>query len=385
MRNMTIRKLLLPLVAMGFAASILQAQTVKTITVSNEASYTDHISLGEDSRDMDVMVKFIFDEQKNVLTVSALSYRHLFVFRDAARYPTVVRHNCLIPDKMPYVVEADPGSKFKLSKPLLKAIPKPKKKYIFKRWLECDGLQPVPMEYKMANDYIEQTFDILQKRSVISVTLRDLYILDQPGKPGIYEVARGRDLNTRYQIRILRNPCLGMEEDIATAAGALAEVKAAFENFRKNYAGGSVASDEAMKTFNDTKVLLLTQFPAKTNTSPCPDLQAANDKYNHYVDSISALSCKVNVIGAEGLIEDESKPLDVKLVYTQARQLDKAVSKWLTSKDDLEKEDLVSQCRDIIKDMSSMIQHHPATTAEEQKAVKTYYQAEQYFKKTCGK
>ena len=47
----------------------LQAQTVRTIQVAQGASYTDHISLKEDSKDMDLMVKFVFDEGNNTLTV----------------------------------------------------------------------------------------------------------------------------------------------------------------------------------------------------------------------------------------------------------------------------------------------------------------------------
>ena len=39
-----------------------QAQIVKTITVAQGKSYTDHISLKPDSKDMDLMVKFVFSE-----------------------------------------------------------------------------------------------------------------------------------------------------------------------------------------------------------------------------------------------------------------------------------------------------------------------------------
>ena len=81
--------------------------------------------------------------------------------------------------------------------------------------------------------------------------------------------------------------------------------------------------------------------------------------------------------------EEAGKGLDTKTIYSQARQLDKAVSRYLVSKDDLERQDLVDQCREIVEDVGAMIQRHPPVTAEEQKAVKMYRQAEAYFKKTC--
>ena len=80
MSSTIIRRCLLLLAASALAAFPMRAQTVKVISVSNDASFTDHISLAEDSRDMDIMVKFVFDEQHNRLTVSVLSYRSLFVF-----------------------------------------------------------------------------------------------------------------------------------------------------------------------------------------------------------------------------------------------------------------------------------------------------------------
>ena len=377
-----IYRLLLPLLFL--AAVPLRAQTVKAVAVSSQASYTDHISLSEDSRDMDIMVKFVFDEPKNVLTVSVLSYRSLFVFREAARYKTVVRHNRLRPDRLPYVAEADHGVRFKLSRALRKAIPRPRNEYVFKRWIEYDGLQPVPTDYKMVNDYIEQSFDIVQKRNTVGIVIRDIYLLEPDGKN--YELLRGRDLNAQYVVRILRSPCFGQEEEIAAATQLAADAKQAWEGFHKTYGSGEVGSKEALATFEQTRQLLLTQFPPRQSTSQCPDVLDALGQYKQYVDSIGALTCTVKAPEAGGVDElGNSKTADSKLLYSQARQLDKAVARWLVSKDELEKADLVKQCRDIIQDMNAYLQGHPAVDAEQQKAVRVYRQAESYFKKTCGK
>ena len=44
--------------------AVVSAETVKDITVSGKEPFTDHLSLASDSKDMDVMVKFVFDEAK---------------------------------------------------------------------------------------------------------------------------------------------------------------------------------------------------------------------------------------------------------------------------------------------------------------------------------
>lgn len=383
MEKMMIRRLLLTTAAACLAAT-LAAQTVKTITVSNEASYTDHVSLAEDSRDMDVMIKFVFDEQKNTLTVSVLSYRSLFVFREAARYSSVVKCHRLHPDLLPYLADADPGSRFKLSRSLRRSLPESRGSYVFKRWIEYEGLQPVPMDYKMVNDYIEQSFDILQKRNNVSVTLRDLYLLERKGSnPGAYELLEGRDLNTKYQVEIKRNPCFGMEEEIATAQAVLGEIQAAFAPFKKNYGGGTVSSEEALKIFGETRRVLLTQFPVRKNASACPDVQRLTERYNQYVDSIGTMSCKVRP-ESDGLAADAGKELDTKMIYYQARQLDNAVARWLVSKDDFERRDLLAQCEEIVRDVSAMIANRRGATAEEQRAIRVFNQAERYYRKTCN-
>ena len=374
--------MLLTLAALCLSVAMATAQTVRTIAVSNEKSYTDHVSLAQDSRDMDVMIKFVFDEPNNTLTVSLLSYRRLFVFREASRYKTVVRCGRIRPERLPYIVEAEEGIRFPLSRHLRRNIPGPKCKYIFSRWIEYEGLQPVLSDYKMVNEYIEQTFDIQGQRTAVSVTLGDLYLLDaKEKKSGTYVLSAGRDLNLKYQIAIVRNPCLGLEEQVQAARQSLAQVKKAYQGFQKNYASGEVSTQEALKTFQDTRSALQVQYVAMDDSVACPDLKAAIQQYNAYVDSIGLVKCVFSA--PEEAVWDDGKPLDTKLVYTQTRQLDKAVARWLVSQDDLERKDLVSQCQDIIQDVSAMIRQHRITTAEERKAVQAYQQAEQYFKKTC--
>ena len=137
---------------------------------------------------------------------------------------------------------------------------------------------------------------------------------------------------------------------------------------------------DALKTYKETKDVLLTQFSAKQGQSPCPLLQKATDQYNHYVDSIANHFCRIEAPEEPG----EVKTLDIKMIYAQARQIDKSVARYLVSKDELERYDLVTQCNEIIKDISGILSRYPyVMSVEEENAVRVYRQAEQYFKKTC--
>ena len=156
----------------------LKAQTVKQIEVAGNAPYVDHISLIPGTTDMDLLVKISFNESSNKLTVNLISYRKLFVFQDNVRYSHAVRFRKLRPNRLPYVVESDEKARYKMMKPLRKSI-KPKRKHIFKQWIEYEGLQPQPTEYKMVNDYIEQTFDILHEVADVSITLRDILVMSE--------------------------------------------------------------------------------------------------------------------------------------------------------------------------------------------------------------
>ena len=64
-------------------------------------------------------------------------------------------------------------------KALRKSI-KPERKHIFSRWIEYEGLQPQPTDYKMVNDYIEQSFDILRQETNVSIMLRDILVMSEP-------------------------------------------------------------------------------------------------------------------------------------------------------------------------------------------------------------
>lgn len=367
------------------AFSVSKAQQVRDIVVYFDKSYTDHIALSSDSRDMDLMVKFIFDEEENQLTVSLISYRYLFVFRQDVRYANVIHNNRLEPEDLPYIVEFPEKCRFILSKNFRNSIPKPHKDYIFTKWIEYRGLQPIAMKYKMINDYIEQTFDVTNYGKNVTVTLGDVYVLDKtPSKkfPDDYTFVAGKNLNIEYRITIIRNPCFGLDSETELANNSLEAISKAYRNFNGAYKSGEVETEEALKNFNEMKEVLTTQFQPKHSDTPCPDLKEVWDKYDMYVDSIKSVNCNLKV--KEG-IQNGFSNFDPTEISVLARQIDRNISRWLMSKDNVERQDLVKECEDIISEVNGMIGKSSGNTPEQKKAVSLFRQAEAYFRTTCGK
>ena len=360
------------------------AQTVKNIAVSGDNAYTDHISLEGDVTDKDIMVKFVFDEAANQLTVSLISHRMIFVFREDVRFKPLFKGRKLRPEQLPYVVTYDPSDKYTISKLFKSTVPKPRKKYVFHRWIDYEGLQPAPQEYAMVNDYISQTFDILKNRNSVVVRLRDVMLMNDISKhldKKRYEIPFGRDLYTEYNVTIRRNPCFGREDDIASAQAALDGARKSYSNIRRRFASGTVSSEDALNAFQDLKDLLLKQYPRKIVNSPCPDVQQAWDTYNLYADSISGLKCRLAPASTGPSILREG--ISARLLLTRARQIDTAVARWLLSADPVERRDIVIRMEDLIKNVNSDITTKGVYTNEQRQALSVFREAERYFKKNC--
>jgi hypothetical protein len=367
----------------------LSAQTVRNITVSQDTAYTDHISLEVDSRDKDVMVKFVFDEAANTLTVNLISYRTMFVFREDVRFKPTIKGRTLRPDQLPYVVTFDPSEKYTISKLFKSTVPRPRKKYVFKRWVDYEGLQPAPQEYAMVNDYVSQTFDILGKRNQVKVTLRDIMLMDDiskhPNKKR-YEISYGRDMFREYNIQILRNPCFGLDEDMAAAKKAEEAVKNAYASIKGKFGKGEVGSQEILASFKDMQAMLLTQYPAKELKSDCPDFQSVWDSYNTYVDSIASMRCVIAATSVNGGITVGQEGVSAKLLHNRARQIDAMVTRWLISNDPIERRDIVKQCDSIIQGVKDLLTRQGGVrTSEQQRALEVFREAEQYYRLKCRK
>ena len=380
---MNIKKIILMMAGCLMALG-LHAQTVRTVTVAQGQSYTDHLSLKVDSKDMDMMVKFVFDEDANQLSVSLISYRTIFVFWDRVRLKPLVKGRTIRPDQLPYVVTYDPKDKYKITKLFKSTVPKPRKTFYFQRWMDYDGLQPVPQEYNMVNDYITQTFDILNKRNLVTFSLHDIFLMDKTEKKkyNLYEIPFGRDVNIEYQVTIQRNPCLEFGDEIASSQKALEGLTTSFKTLKKNYGGGKALSQEALKAFEDLKKNLLEQYPPKTDSTPCPDLTSVWETYNQYVDSVKSIHCVLaqddNSGGELGIPTDNGK-----VILMKARQLDRTVSRWLVSKDANERRDLIRAGQGLIDEVNGIIGNRQGSNQAQRQAISMFRAAERYFNNTC--
>ncbi|MBO7419397.1 MAG: hypothetical protein J6U14_10770 [Bacteroidaceae bacterium] len=363
----------------------IAAQTVKTITVSHQTPYTDHLTLSKDARDKDLMVKFIFDEGANTLTVSLISYRSLFVFWDQVRYKPAVWNGKLRPGLLPYVTEGNPDTKIRLSRKFKRSIPLPRKNHVFNRWIYVDGMQPVPMPYKLVNDIIEQKFDIVGKREMVKVTLRDVLLMDQIptrlGKPEKYEISFSTDLNLQYQVLISRDPCFGMDEEIAAAQNAVASVEKASVAIKNRFGNGVAASKELLDVFEEMKSLFLQQFAPHEGTSTCPNVNQAWEEYNKHVSSIASLECRLGGIDSDGVVVGDG--VSARLLLVKARQIDGYVSRWLLTKDVIERRDIIAKCEGVIGEVNELVSLQGIKTDEQRRALNVFREAQQYYKTNC--
>ena len=363
----------------------ISAQTVKNITVSQEQPYTDHISLEGDVTDKDIMVKFVFDEAANQLTVSLISHRMIFVFREDVRFKPLIKGRKIRPDMLPYVVTYDPNDQYRISKLFKSTVPKPFKQYVFHRWIDYEGLQPAPQEYRMVNDYISQTFDILKKRNSVVVRLRDVMLMNDVSKhldKRRFEIPFGRDLYTEYLVDIQRNPCFGMDEDIVSAKTALEGVRKSYNSLRRRFGNGVVDSQESLTAFENLKDQLAEQYPRKEIQSLCPEIQQMLETYNAYTDSISQIKCKyvpsnVGKIASDGL--------NARMLLTKARQIDAAVSRYLLSTDPIERRDIILQTENTIKTVHETINGQRVYTNDQRQALQVFREAERYFRNNCNR
>lgn len=368
---------------------ILRAQTTKIITLSSETSYTEQLSLKNDDKDMDITVILDFNEEKNTLTVSINASKMIFVFWDDTPYKTTVHHRWLRPEKLTYVVSTHPQDRFRFVKEPRHKYFRPHKNYIFKTWAKAEGMQPVETEKKMVNEYLEQVYNINAKDTVVSIRLRDILLMTEGPQKGMrhdYNFIYGKDLNTKYQITLKRNPCFGQEEEIKIAQNNLDNIRKSYTIFHKKYGRGMVTSQEELNAFNDLRETLLAKYTKENSPSTCPDIQQARNHYNELIDSIQTITVTLQASATDALEViggAEGYAINARSILANARLLDNTISQWLITRDDAERSDLDEQCSNIIKDTNVMIGNSSGHTPEEQNAIILFRKAVNYYKKTC--
>ncbi len=357
------------------------AQMAKTAFVTGKEPFTDNIEMSKDLKDTDLIVKFIFNEGANTLTVRLISYRGLFVFRDDVRYGQVVSWLHLRPEKFPYPVKSEKKNEYYVTDRIRQSIKGTLGKQLFHRWVQYEGLQPVPCEYNMVNDVIEQTFDIQQKRSVVQITLRDIFLMDPGKQEGKYSIVYWKDLNLHYDVAIIRDACFGKEQEISAAKLSYDGIRAAYDSLKVRYGSGIVQTRESLAIFNEIKAGLTGQYPKKSTDSDCDCIYTTVDAYNMYVDSIARMEVKMPAAAKAVVV----RGISPQSLLSKAQKLDINVSRWLASGNAKEKRDIERECVRLINAGNSEIDSKGVYTAEQKDAKAAFKRAEAYFNKTCGR
>lgn len=360
------------------------AQVSVPVEVKDSIPTSACISLEKGSTDMDVIVKFLFNEQKNTLTVSLVSYRELFVFNDHVRYSKVFSRGKLKPGKLPYKVDVPEKGRFRATssyrKSIRRATGKCHRKYEFSNWMKAAGMKPVEKDYALVNDCIEQTFDIAQKNTSVSLYVGDISVMDPCRKEGRFKLIKNKNVNRHFEISIKRNPCFGRQEEIAAALESLNGIKAAYDSLKMVCGNGVASSEHVFNSFNIMKGNVIDRFPKKEGKDVCPLINDSSDKYNAYLDSVASMKCLL-----PDTLKQQTKGIDVEMMLLRARKLDSAVGKWLNCKDAVERRDLEKKCMELIEEAREEAFSKGVYTKEQHDACNVMHRAEIYYHTTCKK
>jgi len=363
------------------AVSVLHAQTVKPVTLSDKTPFADELTIPQkDGGEVKVTASLQFDEQSNTVSVTLKSERKLFVFWENIAYRKAFRYKRLRTELLSYNMTGNTADCFHRIPWFYKALPKPhRKRHIFHSWVEAQGLRAAAAPKQIVNDSLCLTFAVLDTADAFSIRLRDILFIDEAKQKGVaryYAITYGADINTEYQITLHRNPCFGLDARIASMQNARDAIVRSYEAFKSIYNNGIVKSEEGEKLFHELQDALQVQFPVNQDSSACPTLQEVTTEYNQYIDSVKAISVTLQ-------LPEEERSLNFKIILANSRNIDNNVTRWLSSKDKYERDDLAEQCRSIISDTKEMIEVNAPRTQEEKDAVEVFKKAEQYFNRTC--
>ena len=364
--------------------SVLPAQTVKNVSLSHNTPYADNLTLTNSKGDVNVTATLLFNEEDNTVSISLQSERMLFVFWQDIRYRKAFPGRRLRAERLVYSMTGNTSDSFRRCRRFAKDLPRPKGRHLFRTWATAEGLQPADGERRIVNDSVGQIFSLPDKRTDVTIRLRDLLLLNEAKQQGVshtYDLSFAGDINTEYRITLQRAPCLKMEPLITHTGNVLTAAKRSYHALEQAYPKHTVPREEDITMFNELKQAMRIIFPADTDSCACQRLMALRAQYNEYADSIAAFDVTLDI--PIDPLTQKAQRLDSKLVFYNARQLDANVSRWLASNDQVERSDLFKQNRSIIADTNTLIKSCSAESKEEKEAVALFREAEQYFYKSC--
>lgn len=354
------------------------AQQSVTVDVSADDPFTDHVAL---SKDADLLVRFTFDEAANTLTAELKSYANIFVFADKARYGHLILFRKFKPKKLPFPAVTTPKSGFKVTSSFRKSIHGKKRSHVFRRWMECEGIEPQQREYGMVNDQILQTFSISgPEDTVVTLCLREVCVLQPRKKEGKYRMTSCTDLERKYQINIHRDWCFGHDEEVEAERAKFDNMRMAYDSLCLKFPGGVAPSQESVDLFEAIRSVVLQQNPRTSEESRCATIAQLRKQYNAYLDSLASMRVALPVDVVETI-----RGINVENMLRRTRTIDRSVSRWLVSRDVVERRDIEACCDSMIVEARREIRTHGIFGEEQRSACETFDRAVRYYVKTCEK
>ena len=359
----------------------VQSRSQERIVLSDkEDSAVRTLRLCPDSTEHDLRLDFVFDQTNRHLTVSMSSAKaQLFVFHRNVVLEEVFSLWCYLRvGKLPYKVTGDRSVRYRLPFRVKQLIPYPRNGHTFHQWLEYEGMEMEPTEFKMASDTVKYIFKLEKDARNVSVKLRYVFAVSKKNQKKCLLYAF-KDFNEKYDIELKWNPCLGYEEEIRKVQERHIQATAALNALVRMFPDEEIARSDDYAKFYDTKQRLLIQYPMRDTTGGCDALKLEIEAYDLCVDSLLNLKRTLK----EQKTITFNKGIHRRDLLYKARKLDELVAMWKIAGTKASKASIVSRCEMIVKDVESQLSVDTELNEDEEKAIALVGKAIEYYKKIC--
>ncbi len=356
----------------------VKAQQEGVLKLSANQPITDHIDIQtSQGAPVGMIVKILFLEEENAVSVSLISYHTVFALWSDTPYRSAVNwFSRLVPHRLPFANECDENARFKVSsstKKDIKLYTKRKRKYVMRQTLRATGAFPLETSTKIVNDVIEQKFLIDgDTTNHISIFLGDILFMEKrKPKKEKYHIFAYSKLNKEYKIEIERDHCLNREGDIEVATTAFNTLQSSLVSLNEVKSNTTLSNTvEKKELFDKLKDIAVKRFPKNLKEDKCDVVRDLYARYNALVDSLQEINLAVDV---------KSNIADDKYIRDRTRQLDKCMSVMQCSTDVAECLQMKKECEEIISQVNLYIASVEIIDDKTVRAVEMFYHAEKVF------
>lgn len=354
---------------------------------------------GAQSDELQVTLKFSFDEAANTVTLTAESTGYIFGLQAGTRYCNIFKNGNLLrkgglfmAERLAYDVSTDPSYSYRLIKATRKSIGKykPRQKHYFHRWVASDDMDLRTAKTALQAKKLVQVFSLAPGQTKATIHLRDLFTMEHKGtRPRQWKkmlMTQYHDFNLSYRLTIERNSCFGKEGEVELMREKVNQLQKHLTKLQEDYPANEDLYPAAYETFVTRRDSLITTFPLIKQTSQCPDLQTAYDDYNNLASQLIQLHRNLHVAPSQtgevigSLLK--TKHLDANALQFKVRQLDELIGQWLLTTDKNERMNLRMQCKRIIYEANRLAEGKKVENETQRRALLNFSQAYDYYKRT---